>query len=225
MRLRVEAFALVVAVLTAIPSPASADTVPSPHYGSYDATGRASWYGHELAGHRTATGRRFDPDEVMIAHRTLPLESMVEVTDVDTGRSIIARVGDRGPGRADRVADLSLGAAKLLGTNKRAVARIRLRALAPGGDGPGLILAGASAVAPVSRPIALDPHAQYRVQLASFSSRDRAQALGRRFSAQARLSGRVWRVERSGMTADSAKALRDAAAQAGYDDARILHQD
>ena len=224
MRLQVEAFALIAAMLTA--APVAAETVSAPRYGSYDATGRASWYGHELAGRRTATGKRFDPDDVMIAHRSLPLESMVEVTDVDTGRTIVARVGDRGPGRADRVADLSLGAARLLGTNKRAVARIRLRALTPGGAGSGLILAGASAVAPVARPITLDPHAQYRVQLASFSSRDRAQALARRFDAQLRPAGRLWRVERSGMTADSAKALRDAAAQAGYDDARILiHQD
>lgn len=225
MRLRVELIALAAAALTAMPACAGAETTAAPHYGSYDATGRASWYGHELAGRRTATGKRFDPDDVMIAHRTLPLESMVEVTDVDTGRTIVARVGDRGPGRADRVADLSLGAARLLGTNKHAVARIRLRALTPGGTGPGLILAGASAVATVTRPIRLDPQAQYRVQLASFASRDRARALAGRFDAQAYASGHVWRVERRGLTADSAKALRDAAAQAGYDDARILHQD
>lgn len=225
MRLRVEAIALIVAALTATPVAAKTEEPTAPRYGRYDATGRASWYGHELAGRRTATGRRFDPDDVMIAHRTLPLESMVEVTDVDTGRTIVARVGDRGPGRADRVADLSLGAARLLGTNKRAVAHIRLRALTPGGDAPGLILAGASAVAPVARPIALDPHAQYRVQIASFASQDRAKALARRFDAQLRPAGRLWRVERSGMTPESAKALRDAASRAGYDDARILLQD
>ncbi|MEJ8629716.1 hypothetical protein P0F65_07385 [Sphingomonas sp. I4] len=134
-------------------------------------------------------------------------------------------MGDRGPGRGDRVADLSLGAARLLGTNKRSVAHIRLRALSPGTDRPGLILAGATAVAPVVRPIALDPRAQYRVQLASFSSHPRAVALARRFDGHATTAGRLWRVERSGMSAESAKALRDAAVQAGYEDARILHQD
>ncbi|WP_294235737.1 septal ring lytic transglycosylase RlpA family protein [uncultured Sphingomonas sp.] len=224
MRLRAELVALL-AALAATPVAAATDAAPPARYGHYDATGRASWYGHELAGRRTATGKRFDPDDVMIAHRTLPLESMVEVTDVDTGRTIIARVGDRGPGRADRVADLSLGAARLLGTNRRAVAHIRLRALSPGADRPGLILAGATAVAPIAKPIVLDPQAHYRVQLASFSSRPRAQALARRFDARIVAAGRLWRVERTGMNAESAKALRDAAAQAGYDDARILHQD
>ncbi len=226
MRLRVELIALLAALCAAPVAAAGKDDAAStPRYGQYDATGRASWYGHELAGRRTATGKRFDPDDVMIAHRTLPLESMVEVTDVDTGRTIVARVGDRGPGRGDRVADLSLGAARLLGTNKRAVAHVRLRALAPGLDRPGLILAGATAVAPIAKPIALDPQALYRVQLGSFSSHDRAVALARRFDARARAAGRLWRVERSGMNADSAKALRDAAVQAGYEDARILHQD
>ena len=224
MRLRVDLIVLLAALWAAPVAAAGKDDAPSPpRYGPYEATGRASWYGHELAGRRTATGKRFDPDDVMIAHRTLPLESMVEVTDVDTGRTIIARVGDRGPGRGDRVADLSLGAARLLGTNKRAVAHIRLRALASGADRPGLILAGATAVAPIAKPIALDPQALYRVQLGSFSSHDRAVALARRFDARA--AGRLWRVERSGLNADSAKALRDAAVQAGYEDARILHQD
>lgn len=225
MRLRAEAIALLALAFAAPAAAAPAEDASPVRYGKYDATGQASWYGHELAGRRTATGKRFDPDDVMIAHRTLPLESMVEVTDVDTGRAIVARVGDRGPGRADRVADLSLGAAKLLGTNRRAVAHIRVRALSPGSDRPGLILAGASAVPPVAHPIALDPQARYRVQIASFSNQARAQALALRFAARAIPAGRVWRVERAGMNADSAKALRDAAAEAGYDDARILHQD
>ena len=110
MRLRVEAIALLALAFAAPVWAAPAEEASPARYGRYDATGQASWYGHELAGRRTATGKRFDPDDVMIAHRTLPLESMVEVTDVDTGRTIIARVGDRGPGRADRVADMSLGA-------------------------------------------------------------------------------------------------------------------
>ncbi|WP_312488188.1 septal ring lytic transglycosylase RlpA family protein [Sphingomonas sp.] len=226
MRLRVERFAIAaLAAMLAVPAVAAAPDAPAARYGSYDASGRASWYGHELAGRRTATGRRFNPDDVMIAHRTLPLESMVEVTDVDTGRTIVARVGDRGPGRSDRVADLSLGAARLLGTNRRAVANIRLRALKPGTDNPGLVLAGANAVLPVAHPIKLDAAGTYRVQIASFASQDRAQALARRFDAWTRHVGGIWRVERGALDAKSAKALRDAAAQAGYDDARVLHQD
>ena len=227
MRLRVEPILIAaLAPILAVPAGATGpEDTPAARYGSYLATGRASWYGHELAGRRTATGKRFNPDDVMIAHRTLPLESMVEVTDVDTGRTIIARVGDRGPGRADRVADLSLGAARLLGTNRRAVANIRLRALKPGTENPGLILAGASAVPPVAKPIELDAAGTYRVQIASFASQARAQALADRFDARAQHVGRVWRVERASLDANSAKALRDAAVQAGYDDACVLHQD
>lgn len=227
MRSRVERLAIAaLAAMLAVPAMAAApDDAPAARYGSYQATGRASWYGHELAGRRTATGRRFNPDDVMIAHRSLPLDSMVEVTDVDTGRTIVARVGDRGPGRADRVADLSLGAARLLGTNRRAVANIRLRALKAGSDNPGLILAGASAAPPVARPIKLDAAGTYRVQIASFTSQARAEALARRFDARTQHVGRVWRVERGALDANSAKALRDAAVQAGYDDARVLHQD
>ncbi|MDQ1231084.1 septal ring lytic transglycosylase RlpA family protein [Sphingomonas sp. SORGH_AS_0879] len=227
MRSRADAIALIGMALVAMTSAmAHAEDGAAPRYGPYQATGRASWYGQELAGRRTATGRRLDPDEVMIAHRSLPLNSMVEVTDVDTGRTIVARVGDRGPGRRDRLADLSLGAARLLGTSRRAVATIRLRALVSGDDGPGLVLAGANAAPAVARPILLDGHSRYRVQLGSFSSRQRADAMAHRFAARVSHVGRLWRVEQTGMTADSAKALRDAAAQAGYDDARILiHQD
>lgn len=226
MRSRADAAALIgLALAVAVPSVVRAEDASPARYGSYQATGRASWYGHELAGRRTATGQRFDPDAVMIAHRSLPLNSMVEVTDVETGRTIVARVGDRGPGRVDRLADLSLGAARLLGTNRRAVANIRLRALMPGGGAPGLVLAGANAVPPVAKPVQLDPNARYRVQLGSFSSWPRANAMARRFTAKVTPVGRFWRVERTSMDADSAKALRDAAAQAGYDDARILHQD
>ncbi|GAA3266946.1 hypothetical protein GCM10020258_36600 [Sphingomonas yabuuchiae] len=98
MRLRAEAIALLALAFAAPVAATPAEDASPVRYGKYDATGQASWYGHELAGRRTATGKRFDPDDVMIAHRTLPLESMVEVTDVDTGRAIVARVGDRGRG-------------------------------------------------------------------------------------------------------------------------------
>ncbi|MGN6690639.1 MAG: septal ring lytic transglycosylase RlpA family protein, partial [Sphingopyxis sp.] len=72
----------------------------------YDDVGYASWYGEELAGKPTANGEIFNPDGISAAHRTLPLPSYVEVTALDTGRTILVRVNDRGPMVGDRLIDL-----------------------------------------------------------------------------------------------------------------------
>jgi rare lipoprotein A len=81
----------------------------------YDDVGYASWYGEELAGRPTANGETFDPAAISAAHKTLPLPSYVEVTALDTGRTILVRVNDRGPMVGDRLIDLSRGAAEQLG--------------------------------------------------------------------------------------------------------------
>lgn len=105
----------------------------------YDAVGYASWYGEELGGNTTASGARFDPQAITAAHRTLPLGSHAEVTALDTGRTILVLVNDRGPGAADREIDLSRGAAQLLGTDGRAMAPVRVRAVtAPAQDAAAL---------------------------------------------------------------------------------------
>lgn len=74
--------------------------------------GRASYYGHELAGNRTASGERFDPQELTAAHRTLPMGSKLRVTNKANGKSVIVRVNDRGPFKDNRVIDVSLAAAR-----------------------------------------------------------------------------------------------------------------
>jgi len=78
-------------------------------------TGLASWYGSEFAGRRTASGERFDPAGYTAAHRSLPFGSMVRVTRLDTGRSVIVRINDRGPFTGGRVIDLSQAAAREIG--------------------------------------------------------------------------------------------------------------
>lgn len=75
--------------------------------------GVASYYGRELAGHRTASGERFNPSGLTAAHRTLPLGSHVRVWH--GGRSVVVRINDRGPFVRGRVMDLSHGAARSLG--------------------------------------------------------------------------------------------------------------
>ena len=96
----------------------------------YDDVGYASWYGEELAGKPTANGETFDPSAISAAHKTLPLPSYVEVTALDTGRTILVRVNDRGPMVGDRLIDLSRGAAAQLGITD-GVAAVRVRRTNP----------------------------------------------------------------------------------------------
>lgn len=98
---------------------------------SYDTVGYASWYGEELAGNPTANGERFNPNGISAAHKTLPLPSYVEVTALDTGRTILVRVNDRGPFTNDRLIDLSHGAARQLGIDQQGVAGVRVRKVNP----------------------------------------------------------------------------------------------
>ena len=74
-----------------------------------------SLYGADFAGKTTANGETFDPDELTMAHRTLPFGTRVRVTNLENQRSVVVTVNDRGPFVAGRIADLSLGAARQLG--------------------------------------------------------------------------------------------------------------
>lgn len=107
--------------------------------GAYDAVGYASWYGDGLEGQVTASGAPFANAGITAAHRSLPLGSYAEVTALDNGRTIMVRITDRGPQAPDREIDLSIGAAKLLGTSATALAAVRVRAVVPGpGDAAAL---------------------------------------------------------------------------------------
>lgn len=97
----------------------------------YDEVGYASWYGDAFHGASTANGERFDMDTVSAAHKTLPLPSYVEVTALDTGRTLLVRVNDRGPFVANRIIDLSRRSAEMLGIARKGVARVRVRRVQP----------------------------------------------------------------------------------------------
>jgi rare lipoprotein A len=77
--------------------------------------GRVSLYGVAFAGKTTASGERFDPAALTMAHRTLPFGTRVRVTNLTNHRSVEVRVNDRGPAVRDRIADVSLAAARRLG--------------------------------------------------------------------------------------------------------------
>lgn len=98
---------------------------------NYDEVGYASWYGHELAGNRTGNGEAFAPLAISGAHRMLPMPSFVEVTNLETGRTILVRINDRGPVSKDRIMDLSLGAARQLGVEGKGVFPVRVRRVNP----------------------------------------------------------------------------------------------
>ncbi|MES2036188.1 MAG: septal ring lytic transglycosylase RlpA family protein [Pseudomonadota bacterium] len=97
----------------------------------YDEKGGASWYGEQFHNRNTANGELFDMDLITGAHKTLPLPSLVEVTDLETGKKIKVRVNDRGPFVSGRIIDLSKGAAQKLGIYRKGVARVRVRYLGP----------------------------------------------------------------------------------------------
>jgi len=96
----------------------------------YNETGIASWYGPGFDGKRTANGEIFDTNGLTAAHKTLPMPSMVRVTNLENGRSISVRVNDRGPFAPGRVIDLSRRGAQLLGFIERGTARVRVEIMA-----------------------------------------------------------------------------------------------
>jgi rare lipoprotein A (peptidoglycan hydrolase) len=91
--------------------------------------GVASYYADEFNGRKTANGEIYDMNDMTAAHRTLPFGTKVKVTDVDTGKSVVVRINDRGPFKDDRVIDLSLGAAKQLGLIAMGTGRVILQIL------------------------------------------------------------------------------------------------
>lgn len=77
--------------------------------------GKIAWYGSKFAGRKTASGQRYDPNALTMAHKTLPFGTRVKVTNVANKRSVEVYVNDRGPTQADRIGDVSHAAAKRLG--------------------------------------------------------------------------------------------------------------
>ena len=101
---------------------------PAVNY-EYDETGIASWYGPNFHGKPTANGEIFDMNEVSAAHKTLPLPSKVQVTNLENGRSIIVRINDRGPFVNGRILDTSRKTAQLLGFEKKGTSKVRVEIL------------------------------------------------------------------------------------------------
>lgn len=119
--------------------------------------GLASWYGGKFHGRLTANGEIFDTNKLTAAHKTLPFGSKVRVTELESGKSVIVRINDRGPFVEDRIIDLSKAAADIIGLTARGVARVKLEV------------------------VHQEPEVPFAtIQVASFSNRENAQRLRNR---------------------------------------------
>ncbi|MGE5253323.1 MAG: septal ring lytic transglycosylase RlpA family protein [Planctomycetaceae bacterium] len=138
--------------------------VPSPLYEPgkgirYRETGIASWYGEDFHGKKTANGERYDMYAMTAAHRTLPFNTRVRVTNLENGNKTEARINDRGPFVAGRIIDLSRSGAKELGMLGAGTARVVVEAV---GFAPG-----------AAQPIA----GVYSIQVGAFLERENAYRL------------------------------------------------
>jgi rare lipoprotein A len=111
--------------------------VPDAGYKPLRQEGLASWYGKRFHGKATATGELYDMYAMTAAHPTLPVPSYARVTALDSGKSVVVRVNDRGPFHSDRVIDLSYAAAYKLGITANGSGRVSVEAIDPGSIGGG----------------------------------------------------------------------------------------
>ena len=93
----------------------------------YDKTGEASWYGPGFHGKHTASGEVFDQNDLTAAHPTLPMPSLVRVTNLSNGKSAVVRINDRGPFKSNRIIDLSKKSAQTIGISS--IAKVRVQVL------------------------------------------------------------------------------------------------
>ena len=98
---------------------------------NYDEIGIASWYGPTFHGKDSASGEKFDENAMTAAHPTLPIPSLVRVTNLENGRSVVVRLNDRGPFVDDRIIDMSRAAGKALDMQAKGTARVRVQYVGP----------------------------------------------------------------------------------------------
>jgi len=197
----------------------------------YDERGIASWYGPTFHAKPTATGETYNQDDLTAAHKTLPMPSWVEVSNLDNGRQLTVRINDRGPFVDGRIIDLSRRSAQLLGVDGPGLARVRVRRVFQDGD-----WAMTRPVAPRASPLASakaqgadapSPELSARyIQVAALSDEPRAKALASILAdfgpaGVTRTSTGLWRVRVGPVAAESAGAVLMEIHAAGYADARV----
>ncbi len=123
------------------------------HEPNYDEIGIASWYGPTFHGKASASGEVFNQDDLTAAHPTLPIPSLVKVTNLENGRAVVVRLNDRGPFVDDRIIDLSKAAAAALDMQAKGTARVRVQYVGPAPAEGG----GSVSAAPAPQLVSLVP--------------------------------------------------------------------
>jgi rare lipoprotein A len=130
---------------------------------AYSEEGKASWYGLPFHGRRASNGEIYDMHKLTAAHRTLPFETIVRVTNLSNGKSTVVRITDRGPFVDNRIIDLSMAAAQEIDSVGAGVVPVRLQILSPG----------------------IDPTSGFfTVQVGAFRERENAERLRNRLNAE-----------------------------------------
>ena len=189
---------------------------------NYDKTGTASWYGEQFHGRYTANGEIFDLNQLTAAHTTLPMPSIVEVTNLQNGRSVQLRVNDRGPFVDGRLIDVSRRAAQLLGFETKGTTPVRVRILkdasiqvaeeAMHNGGGAIMLAQAASVPPPMAQAALQPYTAKGLPpsaLAPTSSRDRSSTRKQQRCRRRRVHLTSWREAAIGARAERSGPIVD----------------
>lgn len=138
----------------------------------YREKGIASWYGTKFHGRRTSSGEIYDMYEMTAAHKTLPLPSYVEVTNLENGRKVVVKVNDRGPFHDNRLIDLSYSAATKLGIVSKGTGLVEVSAIFSG-EVPKTAAAGEMEY----RPGKSESSAVMFLQVGAFSTRSRAEQI------------------------------------------------
>ena len=107
-----------------------------PSSDGYHKQGVASWYGSKFHGRRTSSGEPYDMHLATAAHKSLPLPTYAEVTNLDNGKKVVVKINDRGPFKDDRLIDMSYGAALRLGMTGTGTARVDVRVIDVSADVP-----------------------------------------------------------------------------------------
>jgi rare lipoprotein A len=169
-------------------------TLPSSR--GYVERGIASWYGTKFHGRATSSGEPYDMYAMTAAHKSLPLPTYVQVTNLRNGRTAIVKVNDRGPFHDNRLIDLSYAAATKLGILGEGTGLVEVRALDPGAP-PGQAPATPAPVSPLIQA-SLPAAPGLFIQVGAFSNRHNADQLSRRLAGSLGEQVRIQQIDNRG---------------------------
>ncbi|GAA0857553.1 septal ring lytic transglycosylase RlpA family protein [Aliiglaciecola litoralis] len=141
----------------------------------YEKEGIASWYGQKFHGHLTANGEIYNMFTMTAAHKTLPLPSIVRVTNLSNGKQAVVRVNDRGPFHQNRIIDLSYAAAMKIGVLDTGTAHVKVEVLHV--DESGVLTVGKGQPSESTTQLAKNEQQQIFIQVAALQDQERAERL------------------------------------------------